>query len=111
MPAEAVPGLRVEVLYGAGPHVLDSTALVMPAGSQVIDAVRASGVLQRHGLAVSALLLGIWNRGATAETPVRDGDRVEIYRPLQVDPKEARRQRHARQMPPRRLRKAAPEAG
>jgi putative ubiquitin-RnfH superfamily antitoxin RatB of RatAB toxin-antitoxin module len=35
--------------------------------------------------------VGIWNRNAKLDTVVRDGDRVEMYRPLVVDPKEARR--------------------
>jgi hypothetical protein len=100
--------LAVEVVYGSGPHGVDVRELRLPDSSRVIDAVRASGLLERHGLAVETLLLGVWNRGAAAETPLRDGDRVEIYRPLKVDPKEARRQRHARQMPPRRLRRDGP---
>jgi uncharacterized protein len=105
VPADSVAMLGVEVIFGAGPHALDVTALELPAGSIVIDAVRASGVLERQRLLVDGLLLGVWNRSATAESLLRDGDRVEIYRPLRVDPKEARRQRHARQMPPRKLRK------
>jgi putative ubiquitin-RnfH superfamily antitoxin RatB of RatAB toxin-antitoxin module len=103
--APAATSIRVEVVYGVGPGQVDSTALQLAAGSRVVDAVAASGVLGRHGLATDSLLLGVWNRAAAAETPLRDGDRVEIHRPLQVDPKEARRQRHARQMPPRRLRR------
>jgi putative ubiquitin-RnfH superfamily antitoxin RatB of RatAB toxin-antitoxin module len=37
--------------------------------------------------------LGVFGEPATPETRLRDGDRVEVYRPLQIDPKEARRRR------------------
>ncbi len=40
--------------------------------------------------------VGIHGRRVTLDTPLADGDRVEIYRPLRVDPKEARRQRALR---------------
>lgn len=86
--------VRVEVAYGAAPHQVDLLPLTLPAGSTAIDAVRASGVLQRHGLDDAVLALGIWGRACTPEQPLRDRDRVELYRPLQVDPKEARRQRY-----------------
>jgi uncharacterized protein len=103
--ARAAEVLRIEVVYGAGPGQVDATPLRLPCGSRVIDAVAASGVLGRHGLTADSLLLGVWNRAAAGEAPLRDGDRVEIHRPLQVDPKEARRQRHARQVPARKLRR------
>lgn len=90
-PAEV---LRVEVAYGAAPHQVDLTALELPAGSTAIDAVRASGVLQRQGLDEATLAMGIWGRACTPVQPLRERDRVELYRPLQVDPKEARRQRY-----------------
>ena len=42
-------------------------------------------------------MAGIWGRKARLQQLLRDGDRVELYRPLQVDPKVARRERFARQ--------------
>jgi len=42
------------------------------------------------------LHVGIWGRARPLETPLRERDRIEVYRPLTVDPKEARRQRYAR---------------
>jgi uncharacterized protein len=111
-PVEAeVATINVEVVYGAGPGQVDATLLSLPAGNCVIDALLASGVLGRHGLAADALLLGVWNRAAAADSPLREGDRVEIHRPLQVDPKEARRQRHARNVPPRQLRRDTQAGG
>jgi putative ubiquitin-RnfH superfamily antitoxin RatB of RatAB toxin-antitoxin module len=38
----------------------------------------------------------VWGRWATLDSVLRDGDRVEIYRPLQADPKEVRRRRAAK---------------
>jgi sulfur carrier protein len=39
----------------------------------------------------------VWGRRVPLDTPLRDGDRVEVYRPLRVDPKVARRERFVRQ--------------
>ena len=58
----------------------------------------ASGLLQ--GLpenARAALAYGIWGRPCAPGAALQDGDRVEIWRPLRVDPKRARRERFASQ--------------
>ncbi len=93
--AGAAGRLRVEVVYCPAPGQIDQTRLMLPPGSTVADALRASGMLERHALgAPTALDTGVWCVAATADTPLRDHDRVEVYRPLQVDPKEARRLRY-----------------
>lgn len=90
--------LSVQVAYSPAPRQVDSVVLKLPAGSTVADALRASGLLQRHGLALDAgLSVGVWMKVRPLDTPLREADRVEIYRPLQVDPKEARRQRYRKQ--------------
>lgn len=62
------------------------------AGANVEEAIIASGLLSLEpGLHLQTLTAGIWNRLVKLEQRVREGDRIEIYRPLQVDPKEARR--------------------
>jgi putative ubiquitin-RnfH superfamily antitoxin RatB of RatAB toxin-antitoxin module len=98
-PAGAV--LRVEVVYAPRPGEVDVVALELTAGACVADALRASGLLQRHGLAASlqdgvpdASRVGVWGRVQPVSHALRDRDRVEIYRPLKVDPKEARRLRY-----------------
>lgn len=91
MPAGAI---GVEVVYCPAPHEVDLVPLQLPAGSTAADAVRASGLLQRHGLEPDALSLGLWGRACLPEQTLRERDRVELYRPLRVDPKEARRQRY-----------------
>jgi len=95
-PAAQAPTIRVEVAYSPRPRVVDVVELVLPAGSSVADALRASGLVQRHGLDESKLQAGVWCRTKDPSTLLRDRDRVEIYRPLTVDPKEARRQRYKR---------------
>jgi putative ubiquitin-RnfH superfamily antitoxin RatB of RatAB toxin-antitoxin module len=100
-PAERAATLRVDVVYGAGPGRVDVVALELPAGACVGDALQASGLLQRHALAASSsdsmpggLRVGVWGRVQPLTHGLRDRDRVEIYRPLTVDPKEARRLRY-----------------
>ena len=82
--------LRIEVVWGRGPGQIDRVALQLPEGASVADALRASG-LQAAGGPV-----GIWGRVQPLHTLLRDRDRIEIYRPLKVDPKEARRLRYKR---------------
>ncbi|MBL8325754.1 MAG: RnfH family protein [Rubrivivax sp.] len=86
--------MSVEVAYSPGPGAVDCVALRLPEGATLADAVRASGLVERHGLDAAALRTGIWCRAQDGSTLLRDRDRVEIYRPLQVDPKEARRLRY-----------------
>ena len=95
--APAEVGLRVEVVYCAAPGHTDLVRLQLPAGATVADALQASGLLQRHALAMAGLSVGVWGRVQALDGPLRDRDRVEIYRPLQVDPKEARRLRYRHQ--------------
>ncbi len=86
--------MRVEVVYCPRPGVTDLVALDLPEGATLADAVRASDLVERHGLAWETLSAGIWGRVKEPATPLRERDRVELYRPLVVDPKEARRQRY-----------------
>lgn len=90
----AETAMRVEVAYCPRPGVTDLVVLELPAGATLADALQASGLPARHGLAGEALRAGIWGRVRELAAPLREGDRVELYRPLQVDPKEARRLRY-----------------
>ena len=90
-------GLRIEVVYSAAPREVEIVALDLPAGSTVADALLRSGLPSRHGLDAQLLRCGVWGRVQPLDHPLRDGDRVEVYRPLLVDPKEARRLRYKRQ--------------
>lgn len=86
--------IEVEVVYCAQPGVIDRVELALPDGSTLGAALAASGVLARHGLSAEGVLAGIWGRKQPVGAVLRSRDRVEIYRLLQCDPKEARRLRY-----------------
>ncbi len=96
--ADAAAGpILVELVHAPAPHRLLRLVLSLPAGATVADALLASGWGAQLGAAViEGLRAGIWGRACTPQTPLRMHDRIELYRPLQVDPKEARRQRYRR---------------
>lgn len=89
--------MRVELVYCPRPGLADTRVLDLPQGALLSDALQASGLLQAHGLHLPDVVAGVWSRVKPHATPLREGDRVEIYRPLTVDPKEARRLRYKRQ--------------
>ena len=100
--APAEPRLQIEVVYCPQPGVTDLVALALPPGTLLGEALAASGLLERHALNPEGLRLGIWGRVREPGAVLRDLDRVEIYRPLTVDPKEARRLRYKRAPKPAR---------
>ncbi|HEU4459712.1 MAG TPA: RnfH family protein [Methylibium sp.] len=86
--------MKVEVVYAAAARTIDLCVLEMPPGSSVEQAIAASGLVDRHPeLRSGPMSCGIWGRGCRADRKLVDGDRVELYRPLAIDPKEARRAR------------------
>ena len=87
--------LDVEVAY-ARREQQTVLALQVPQGTTAIDAVQLSGILQRYPeLAAETLDLGVFGDAVAHDYAVQQGDRVEIYRPLLVDPV-TRRKRQAR---------------
>jgi len=94
--APAESDLDVEVVYSPRAGVVECVALRLPVGSTLAQAIEQSGLASRYP-EMMQLPAGIWGRVQPADTPLRDRDRVEVYRPLIVDPKEARRQRYKRQ--------------
>jgi uncharacterized protein len=92
------PRVGVSVAYSPGAGEVDEVRLSLAAGSTVADALQASGLLSRYpGEALAGAPLGVWGVRCEPGQVLRDRDRVEVYRPLQIDPKEARRKRHASQ--------------
>ena len=81
----------VEVVY-ALPHEQAVVALTVSPGATVDDAIELSGLRERCS-EVRGLRAGIYGRVVAGYTLLRDGDRVEIYRALIADPKQARRAR------------------
>ena len=86
--------ITVEVVYCPAPGAIDRVSVELPEGSTLAQALGASGVLSRHGLALDGVEAGIWGRVEALDHPLRERDRIELYRPLQCDPKEARRLRY-----------------
>lgn len=82
--------LIVTVVYCA-PTVEDIVEVRLATGATVRDAIEASGLLARRSEIGAVPDVGIWGRPCSLQQEVRDTDRVEVYRPLKVDPKEARR--------------------
>ena len=86
------------MVFCAAPRRVREVQLQMPLGSTVVAALRQSRLLAAlRDEEVDRLDLGVWGRKAEVGQLLRDGDRVEIYRPLLVDPKVARRERFTRQ--------------
>lgn len=84
--------MRITVAHCLGPRLVQEYSLDLPEGSKVSQALQACG-LDLAGQGAHAALLGIWARRCTAATVLHEGDRLEVYRPLRVDPKVARRER------------------
>ena len=87
--------LAVTVAYSPRAGVVDEVALSLAAGATVRDALQASGLVTRHpNVDFSEMRVGVWGKLRLLDDLLRDRDRVEVYRPLTVDPKEARRLRY-----------------
>ncbi|WP_158903274.1 RnfH family protein [Burkholderia sp. L27(2015)] len=85
--------LTVTVCY-ALPDVQTSIECRLPVGSTAIQAIRASAILERYPeLDPLACKIGIFGKVQSPDTVLTQGDRVELYRPLTVDPKVARQRR------------------
>ncbi|WP_348698491.1 RnfH family protein [Duganella fentianensis] len=87
--------LNIEVCY-ASDELQFLQALQVPAGSTIAQGIALSGLAQRlPQLDLQAMQVGVYARKKTLDTPLREHDRIELYRPLIADPKQARRRRKA----------------
>ena len=69
-------------------------SLTVPAGTTLGQALEQSGVLREFpGIDLAVNIVGIYGKKKSLDTVLREHDRIEVYRPLQADPKEARRRR------------------
>ena len=112
--------MSVELVYAAAPHVLETVTLRLPVGASAGDALRASGFGDRFGDLLGdrsgdrsgelrdGLRLGLWGRLCAPAETLCDGDRLELLRPLLIDPMEARRQRLRRDGLRKTARRASP---
>jgi len=88
---EKDPLIAVELAV-AWPELQVIVPLRLPTGSTVLQAIDQSGIRERFpDLEISPERLGVFAERKSPDDLLRDGDRVEIYRPLKVDPKVARR--------------------
>lgn len=84
--------LRVRVIYALPDHqaIVD---LQLPPGTSITEAVSRSGLLQKFPEAAARpLSCAIFGRAVPLSYELRDGDRIEILRPLLIDPKQSRRE-------------------
>lgn len=85
--------MRVSVVYCTAESAW-TRELEVAADATLRAVVEQSGVLAAHpDLQLDALSVGVFSKPRALDAPAEEGDRIEIYRPLLVDPKEARRVR------------------
>lgn len=85
--------MKVEVAY-ALPDEQVILVIEVPQNTTIEAAIHQSGILEQYpDIDLSTNKVGIFSKLSSLTTPLRAGDRVEIYRPLKIDPKEIRRQR------------------
>ena len=93
---KSVAEIEIEVAYASKDRQFLKT-LHVPAGTRISEAINLSGLLEMFpGLVLEELMVGIYAKKTSLDQLVKDGDRVEVYRPLEIDPKDARRARARR---------------
>ncbi len=80
--------IRIELLR-AWPHRFESALVELPDGACAADALLCAG----WKLDADFVGLAVFGQAANGRTVLHDGDRIELLRPLQIDPKQARRAR------------------
>ena len=92
--------IAVTVVY-ALPGFTTEIEVLLAAGSTVADTLDRSGIIARHPEAnLGRCPVGIFGKRVDRQSLVIDGDRIELYRPLIADPKDARRKRAKRRRDP-----------
>ena len=87
--------VTVTVVYAA-PGVEAAEELTLPEPATVAEAVAASGLIERWQLERSSIAFAIFGQRADPATLLRNGDRIELTRPLRIDAMAARRLRAAK---------------
>jgi len=87
--------IRVSVVY-ADPQRQITREIEIAADATVDAAIAASGIRRELPAGFAPADVGIFGNKVTRDARLRDGDRIELYRPLKIDPKEARRKRAGR---------------
>ncbi len=84
--------VKVEVVYVTKTQDIIERTCSLPENASVFEALEASKIFQTHP-ETRQLCFGIFSKRVAGNHPIKSGDRIEIYRPLTLDPKEKRRQR------------------
>ncbi len=84
--------LEIEVCFPEE-NVQHRVFLNLPEGATVGDALKESQIFESLGLDFSTHKVGVFSKLVKMDTPLKNFDRVEIYRPLLADPKEVRKRR------------------
>jgi putative ubiquitin-RnfH superfamily antitoxin RatB of RatAB toxin-antitoxin module len=90
--------IQVTIVYSPTAREVMEVSLVVAPGCTLLMALQASGLLQLFpAIDQQTTLFGIWGRTVGLDQLLQESDRIELYRPLTVDPKVARRERFAKQ--------------
>ena len=85
--------INIEVVYGL-PEKQSLLSVKVAPDSTVLQAIEASGIQKIYtDINLKENKVGVWNRTCKLSDILREGDRVEIYRPMIADPKEVRKRR------------------
>lgn len=91
MSDQRTPRLSIEVAYAERERQF-LEALEVEPGTTAAGALALSALGREFPkLDLGSAALGVWGRSVSRDHPLADGDRVEVYRPLAMDPREARR--------------------
>ena len=86
--------MHITLVHSPAPRQVTEVAIEVPQGCTARQALGQAGWFDNcPGLGTPALTLGVWGRRVGPDQVLREGDRLEVYRPLRVDPKVARRER------------------
>lgn len=89
--------MRVELVWSPEAGCFRQCWLDLPEGTSLGQALQGcADFMAEQRLPLAELQVGVWGRVRALDTLLRDRDRIEVYRPLTVDPKEARRLRYAK---------------
>lgn len=90
--------LQVTVTFSPAPREVFERDLQVPSGTTAQQALEMSGV---EGVFAQVnwgnMVTGLWGKNVDRGAVLQNGDRIELYRPLKVDPKQARRERFQKQ--------------
>ncbi len=90
----ALNEMRIVLMYSSAPRKVHEVVLEVAPGCTVQEALsQAHWMAQFPEIETDSLTTCVWGRKASLDRMLREGDRVEVVRPLRVDPKVARRER------------------